>query len=82
MKPLHLYKVFYCRLMVQFEKAQTEVNETFEFYKTALVDRQQEVLKELENLYKTKQVPAGRQPATSKVVAKHNISAFLTKTSS
>ena len=45
-----------CRLMVQYEKAQAEVKETFEFYKTALEERQQEILKELESTYKTKQV--------------------------
>ena len=41
---------------MQYEKAQAEVKETFEFYKTALEERQQEILKELESTYKTKQV--------------------------
>lgn len=46
-----------CRLQVQYEKAQNEVNETYDFYLNALEERRQEILRELESTYKTKQVP-------------------------
>ncbi|XP_067950148.1 brain tumor protein-like isoform X2 [Watersipora subatra] len=52
------------RLVVQFERAQAEVKETFAFYKTALEDRQEEILKELESTYKTKQVTLRGQVAS------------------
>lgn len=42
--------------MVQYEKAQTEVSETYDFYKAVLEDRMQELQKELESTYKNKQV--------------------------
>ncbi|ENN81214.1 hypothetical protein HUJ04_009171 [Dendroctonus ponderosae] len=44
------------RLQVQYHKAQTEVNETFQFYRSMLEERKQELLKELESVFSAKQM--------------------------
>merc|ERR1719369_1923949 len=44
------------RLTTQYDKAVSEVNETFNFYVSMLAERKLEVVKELEKLYSTKQV--------------------------
>lgn len=44
------------RLQSHYSKAQNEVTEAFTFYRTLLDDRKNELLKELENLYITRQV--------------------------
>nr|MBE5724425.1 brain tumor [Cucujiformia] len=40
----------------QYHKAQTEINDTFMFYKSMLEERKQELLKELESVYSAKQI--------------------------
>nr|NVI69983.1 brain tumor [Cucujiformia] len=40
----------------QYHKAQTEINDTFMFYKSMLEERKQELLKELESVYNAKQI--------------------------
>jgi tripartite motif-containing protein 2/3 len=42
------------RIQVQYQKAQTEINETFLFYRSMLDERKIELLKELESFYSTK----------------------------
>ncbi|KAF4526901.1 hypothetical protein B566_EDAN014523 [Ephemera danica] len=42
------------RLQVQYHKAQNEINETFQFYRSMIDERKQEVLKELESVFNTK----------------------------
>ncbi len=44
------------KLQVQFHKAQNEINDTFLFYRSMLDERKQEVLKELESIFSTKQL--------------------------
>ncbi|ODM98140.1 B-box type zinc finger protein ncl-1 [Orchesella cincta] len=44
------------RLQSHYSKAQNEVSEAFTFYRTLLDERKNELLKELENLYITRQV--------------------------
>ncbi|KAI4495940.1 hypothetical protein M0802_008155 [Mischocyttarus mexicanus] len=44
------------KLQVQYHKAQNEINETFQFYKSMLEERKQELLKELESVFSTKQI--------------------------
>lgn len=44
------------KLQVQFHKAQNEVNDTFLFYRSMLEERKQEILKELESVFSTKQL--------------------------
>ena len=44
------------RLQVHYHKAQTEINETFNFYRTMLDERKTESLKELDSAYNAKQV--------------------------
>lgn len=44
------------RLQVQYHKAQNEINETFQFYRSVLEERKQEALKELDGVYNSKQV--------------------------
>ena len=44
------------RLQVQYHKAQTEINETYNFYRTMLDERKTESLKELDSAYNAKQV--------------------------
>jgi len=44
------------RLQVQYHKAQNEINETFQFYRSMLEERKQELLKELESVYSAKQI--------------------------
>lgn len=44
------------RLQVQYHKAQNEINETFQFYRSMIEERKQEALKELESVYNSKQV--------------------------
>ncbi|XP_020289079.1 brain tumor protein [Pseudomyrmex gracilis] len=43
-------------LQVQYHKAQNEINETFNFYRSMLDERKQELLKELESVFSTKQL--------------------------
>ncbi|CAG0879687.1 unnamed protein product [Cyprideis torosa] len=43
------------KLQLQYQKAETEINETFVFYKTMLEERKNEVLKELQSGYSSKQ---------------------------
>ncbi|XP_023236199.1 B-box type zinc finger protein ncl-1-like isoform X1 [Centruroides sculpturatus] len=45
---------FSSRLQMQYHKAQNEVNETFQFYRSMLEERKQETQKELDNMYNTK----------------------------
>lgn len=42
------------RIQVQYNKAQNEINETYQFYRSMLDERKQELLKELENFYNAK----------------------------
>lgn len=44
------------RLQVQYHKAQNEINDTFQFYRSMLDERKQELLKELENVFSAKQI--------------------------
>lgn len=44
------------RLQVQFHKAQNEINETFQFYRSMLEERKQDLLKELESVFSAKQM--------------------------
>lgn len=44
------------RLQVQYHKAQNEINETFQFYRSMLEERKQELLKELESVFSAKQM--------------------------
>ncbi|XP_014480082.1 PREDICTED: brain tumor protein-like [Dinoponera quadriceps] len=43
-------------LQKQYQKAQSEINETFQFYRSMLDERKQELLKELESVFSTKQL--------------------------
>ncbi|XP_076274106.1 tripartite motif-containing protein brain tumor isoform X2 [Rhynchophorus ferrugineus] len=47
------------RLQVQYHKAQTEIGETFQFYRSMLEERKQELLKELESVFSAKQLALG-----------------------
>ncbi|XP_076630048.1 tripartite motif-containing protein brain tumor [Colletes latitarsis] len=47
------------RLQVQYHKAQNEINDTFQFYRSMLEERKQELLKELESVFSTKQISLG-----------------------
>lgn len=47
---------FSSRLQMQYQKAQTEITETFQFYCSVLEERKEEVMKELDDLYNTKMV--------------------------
>lgn len=47
------------RLQVQYHKAQNEINDTFQFYRSMLEERKQELLKELESVFSTKQMSLG-----------------------
>ncbi|XP_063240175.1 brain tumor protein-like [Bacillus rossius redtenbacheri] len=44
------------RLQVQYHKAQNEINETFQFYRSMIEERKQELLKELESVFSAKQI--------------------------
>jgi tripartite motif-containing protein 2/3 len=44
------------RLQVQYHKAQNEINDTFQFYRSMLEERKQELLKELESIFSAKQI--------------------------
>lgn len=44
------------KLQIQYHKAQNEINETFQFYRSMIEERKQELLKELESTFSTKQV--------------------------
>ncbi|RZF32843.1 hypothetical protein LSTR_LSTR009394 [Laodelphax striatellus] len=44
------------RLQVQYHKAQNEINDTFQFYRSMLEERKQELLKELESVFSSKQM--------------------------
>ncbi|XP_014605720.1 PREDICTED: brain tumor protein-like [Polistes canadensis] len=44
------------KLQVQYHKAQNEINDTFQFYKSMLEERKQELLKELESVFSAKQI--------------------------
>nr|AUG84421.1 brat [Platynereis dumerilii] len=43
------------RLQIQYHKAQNEINETYNFYRSMLEERKQEALKELDGAYNAKQ---------------------------
>jgi len=43
-------------LQVQYHKAQNEINDTFQFYRSMLDERKQELLKELDSVFSTKQI--------------------------
>lgn len=47
------------RLQVQYHKAQNEINDTFQFYRSMLEERKGELLKELESVFSTKQISLG-----------------------
>lgn len=47
------------RLQVQYHKAQNEINDTFQFYRSMLDERKSELLKELESLFNAKQIALG-----------------------
>ncbi|KOC62878.1 B-box type zinc finger protein ncl-1 [Habropoda laboriosa] len=47
------------RLQVQYHKAQNEINDTFQFYRSMLEERKQELLKELESVFSSKQISLG-----------------------
>lgn len=47
------------RLQVQYHKAQNEINDTFQFYRSMLEERKHELLKELESVFSTKQISLG-----------------------
>lgn len=47
------------RLQVQYHKAQNEISETFQFYRSMLEERKQELLKELESIFSAKQISLG-----------------------
>ena len=47
------------RLQVQYHKAQNEINDTFQFYRSMLEERKQELLKELESIFSAKQISLG-----------------------
>jgi tripartite motif-containing protein 2/3 len=42
------------RIQVQYQKAQNEINETYQFYRSMLDERKQELLKELDSFYNAK----------------------------
>lgn len=42
------------RIQMQYHKAQNEINETFQFYRSMLEERKQELLKELDSFYNAK----------------------------
>lgn len=44
------------RLQVQYHKAQNDINDTYNFYRAMLEERKQESLKELDQVFNTKQV--------------------------
>lgn len=44
------------RLQVQYHKAQNEINDTFQFYRSMIEERKQELLKELESVFSAKQM--------------------------
>lgn len=47
------------RLQVQYHKAQNEINDTFQFYRSMLEERKAELLKELESMFSAKQLALG-----------------------
>lgn len=44
------------KVQIQYHKAQNEIHETFQFYRSMIEERKQELLKELEGIFSTKQV--------------------------
>jgi tripartite motif-containing protein 2/3 len=42
------------RIQIQYHKAQSEINETYQFYRSMLDERKQELLKELDSFYNAK----------------------------
>lgn len=44
------------RLLMQYRKAQNEISDTHNFYRSLIEDRKQEVIKELDNLYNCKSI--------------------------
>lgn len=44
------------KVQIQYHKAQNEINETFQFYRSMIEERKQELLKELDGIFSTKQV--------------------------
>lgn len=47
------------RMQMSYQKAQAEVSDTFQFYRSMIEERRQETLKELENVYNAKVVALG-----------------------
>ncbi|XP_022902892.1 protein brain tumor [Onthophagus taurus] len=47
------------KLQIQYHKAQNEISETFQFYRSMLDERKNELLKELESVYSAKQIALG-----------------------
>lgn len=44
------------KLQIQYQKAQNEIGDTFQFYRSMLEERRQELLKELESVFSTKRI--------------------------
>lgn len=66
------------RLQVQYHKAQNEINDTFQFYRSMLEERKQELLKELESVFSAKQMSLSvfSQKATETVDKIYNACEF------
>ncbi|KAH0549979.1 hypothetical protein KQX54_016623 [Cotesia glomerata] len=47
------------KLQIQYHKAQNEINDTYQFYRSMLEERKQELLKELESVFSAKQISLG-----------------------
>ncbi|XP_047003215.1 brain tumor protein [Schistocerca americana] len=47
------------RLQVQYHKAQNEIHETFQFYRSMIEERKQELLKELESIFSARHMSLG-----------------------
>ncbi len=47
---------FHFRLSAQYNKAQNEINETFQYYTTLLEERKAEIMRELDGHYSMKQM--------------------------
>ncbi|OQR73851.1 B-box type zinc finger protein-like [Tropilaelaps mercedesae] len=75
------------RLQMAYQKAQSEVSDTFQFYRSMIEERRQETLKELENIYNAKVLALGMlqknvQETVDKIVRVTEFVERLTKFSS
>lgn len=75
------------RLQMAYQKAQSEVSETFQFYRSMIEERRQETLKELESVYNAKVLALGLlqknvQETVDKIVRVTEFVERLTKFSS